>query len=218
MRSQLLGHRRSFGIAAAGALVALLSVLVLAPAFAATRPLSAGTHPVTNGVTRLTLDTTTASALTAANIKVVPVPPTKAKTVNGATVFNFPIGGGRLNLGTLKGTIRHGGGLKFVQGSTRLKLTKFWIVLNGSSTATVTARVNGHPKTRLDILSVDLTGVTPTQTGKWVDIASAPATLTADAATALNATFKTTIFTDTTQLGMVTVHVHVARGTVAGTH
>lgn len=215
--------RRPFAAVATTALVAVLSVLVVSAAGAVIPTLGPGTHPVTNGMTRLTLDPTTASVLTAANISVVPVPPTKAKTVDGATVLNFPIGGGRIDLGTLTGKIRHGGGLKFVTASTTLKLSKFWIVLNGTTTATVSARVNGDPNKRLDILSVDLTGITPTVTGKWVDIASAPATLTAGAATALNATFPQAPPTPATfwagmTLGTVKVHVHVARGTVAGAH
>jgi hypothetical protein len=222
MKKQVRIHRRPLTVVGAIALVAVLSVVVVA-AGAAIPALGPGTHPVANGMTRLTLDTATADALTAAGISVVRVPPTKARTVDGATVLNFPIGGGRLNLGTLTGTIRHGGGLKFVMGSARIKFTKFHIKLDGSATATVTARVNGHPKDRRDILTVDLTGITPTVTGKWVIIDGAPATLTANAATALNAIFPPTApnpdtFTAGMSLGSVTVHVHVARGTVGGKH
>lgn len=215
MRTYAGVRRPSLGLQLAFALVALLLVVAVAPA-------SAATHPVTNGTTWLTTDATTTAALGTAGIALEPVPPTKSKSLDaGARLkFNFPIGGGRIELASLTGTIRHGGGLRFAQEATgaRLRLTKFWIKLNGPQDVTVTARVNG-PGTRTAVLNVDLSPATVKQTGRWVDISSAPVTLTQAAADALNATFTTTpIFTNATVLGTVVVHMHVPPGTVGGSH
>jgi hypothetical protein len=210
MRTHSVVRLSSLGLLAALGLVALLLVLAVAPAFAASRP-------VGNGMTWLTTDPGTTAALGDAGIMVKRVPPTRLKSVDeGASLkASFPVGGGRLDVVALKGTVRHGGGLRLVQPDTgaKIKLSKFWIKLDGAENATVTARVNGRPRARVTILDVDLSTATVDHTRKWVDIRGATVSLTETAADALNATFSTTpIFSEGLVLGTVDAHVHVARG------
>jgi hypothetical protein len=91
------------------ALTAVASLVFVAAATAAR---------VTGGTTTVTASTAAATLLANNHITVTPISPA---TSSGAT-FTFPIVGGRLNAKTLRGVIRHSGGLTLSNGTKSVAL------------------------------------------------------------------------------------------------
>jgi hypothetical protein len=116
----------------------------------------------------------------------------------------FPITRGRVDAGTLAGLVRHSGGLSLTKGSTRVELTRFDIVIDGSPQ--LTALVGGS---RVPILNLDVSGLTRDVDGLDVTLGNVRATLTAEAAAALNQAFSTTAFSEGLLIGVAAVRAEL---------
>lgn len=155
-----------------------------------------------SGGTDLTLNPGTAQALTDLGVAAAPIGPAEALP-SGA--IRFPITGGRASTTTFAGAIRHSGGISLTAGPTTVELTDFTI--NVDADPDLTALVGGQ---RVSILSLDLTNLEASVTGRKIKLANVSADLTAAAAGALNAAFGVSAFTEGLNLGTASVNA-VAR-------
>jgi hypothetical protein len=149
------------------------------------------------GATALALDPGTAQALTGLGIAVAPAAPASARP-DGSLAF--PITRGRVDADTLAGTIRHSGGLTFSRGATAVTVSDF--VIDTAPDPKLTAEAAGD---RLDLLALDLGGLTRELSGRTVSLGGIGATLAPPAAAALNAAFGTTAFRAGLPIGTATV-------------
>lgn len=189
--------RGSFAMRISILSVAFVAMLAIALAPAA----SAKTLKVKKtGGTTVKLDAGTAAALTSLGVTVSPIKP--AKGVSGGV--RFPVTGGKLNSKTLAGNIRHSGGLRFSNGTTNVDLTNFTI--NIDSDPDLVATVGGS---RVSILKLDLSNLKNRSKGKSIKLSGVKATLTAEAAAALNGAFGVTAFTEGLTLGTASVKTTV---------
>ncbi len=152
---------------------------------------------LSGGQTALTLDAGTAQALTGLGVSVSPAPGSTARA-DGSIVF--PISGGRLSSRTFAGEISHTGGLVLSAGATAVTLRDFRIEIDGSPS--LSADVGGQ---RVGIVDLDLADLRSSLSGRRVVLGGVRATLTQDAATALNQAFGTTALTAGLPLGVATV-------------
>ena len=114
-------RRMSFAAALAAALtVGLSSVAVAAPSKAVR---------VTGGQTQLTLSAAAVQALSTYHITPAPLAPA---TASGATL-SFPVSGGRLNLATVHGVIRHRGGFSLSNGKRTVAIRELTILASGKT-------------------------------------------------------------------------------------
>ncbi len=148
------------------------------------------------GSTALQLDPGAASALESLGVTAGVVDPATAESDG----LNFPITGGKVNAESFAGSIRHSGGISLTAGSTTVELTRFTI--NVDSDPDLTALVGGQ---RVSILSLDLSALDASVSGRRITLAGVKANLTAAAATALNQAFGVTAFTEGLTLGTATV-------------
>ena len=146
-------------------------------------------------VTTLVLDPNTAGVLTENKVEVAPVDPA-APEGDG---IGFPITGGTVESESLAGTIEHSGGLSFTAGGTNLEVTDFVV---DTEAGTLTATAGGA---EIPLLSLDLSGLGRTMEGGAIVASGIKAALTAEAATALNDTFKVKLFEEGLPIGDVTV-------------
>jgi hypothetical protein len=168
-----------------------------------------GTHLFARGIVlgtarvhaTLAVDPGAASALASQGIVSGLIAPASA---NSDGSLAFPITRGRVDAATFAGLIRHSGGLSLTKGSTRVELTRFDIGIDGSPQ--LTALVGGS---RVPILNLDLSGLTQAVDGLDVTLGNVRATLTAQAAAALNQAFGTTAFSDGLLLGVATVRTEL---------
>ena len=158
------------------------------------------TVSVVGGNTKLFVDEGTGVALGSLGIAVEPV---DSASVSRGDGFRFPITGGEVNAKTLVGQIRHSGGLAFVRGSTRVELTDFYI--NIDAQPDLTAVVGGS---RVSILSFDVSDLERKDRGNIVRLSGIKASLTADAAAALNAAFSTSAFQEGLLIGTARVKAY----------
>ena len=178
-------------------LIAVIFAMILgiaAPAFAAEK---AKTVHLDGGHTALTLDEGTAGVLADNGVSVKPIDGAKAK---GRT-FTFPITGGRVDSETLAGTIEHSGGIRFSAGDTKLSVEDFVI---DTEDGVLTARVSGT-ETRIPLLELDLSDASIDRDHGRVVVSNVRATLTGDAAAALNKTFDTKLFSKGLKIGVAKV-------------
>jgi hypothetical protein len=114
--------------------------------------------------------------------------------------FTFPVTGGWLNAATLHGTIWHQGGILFVDPSTgkQIEVSDFVISVHQG---VLTAEVNGNPKVRVPLLSLSLAHASIHAGWHYVQISGIVLKLTSAAASALDATFSTSLFTPGLELG-----------------
>jgi|tagenome__1003787_1003787.scaffolds.fasta_scaffold20687478_2 hypothetical protein len=178
----------------------LVALLALAPAAVAAKKKTVKLAP--KGATTLALSDGAAAALQSLNISAAPLKPARA----GAKGIAFPITAGRLDAKTYAGKIKHSGGLSLTRGATRVDLRNFTINVDGAPD--LTARVGDA---RVSVLDLDLTDAKIAASGRKVTIAGVKATLTGDAADALNAAFGTTAFQKGLELGTATVSGRVAK-------
>lgn len=150
------------------------------------------------GSTDLTLDPGTAQALSDLGVAVAPVGPASV-TPQGAVAF--PITGGKVDASSFAGTIRHSGGISLSAGDVQVDLTRFRI--NIDADPDLTALVGGQ---RVSILSLDLSGLNAKVKGKKITLSGVSASLTADAAAALNGAFGVSAFTEGLTLGTAKVN------------
>ncbi len=154
-----------------------------------------------NGETTvLVLDAGTAKVLTDNKVKVAPVDPA-APDGDG---IGFPITGGTVDSESLAGTIEHSGGLRFSAGGTDLDVTDFVV---DTEAGTLTATAGGAD---VPLLALDLSGLQRTEEGGAIVASGIKATLTPEAATALNDTFKVKLFEQGLAIGDVTVRATAA--------
>lgn len=151
-----------------------------------------------SGSTTLKLDPGAAGALQSLGVSVAPVGPATA----GPDGVSFPITGvsGSVWPPTLR--IAHSGGLRLSAGATSVDLTDYTIVLG--SKPRLIATVGGA---RVAILNLSLKNARISATSRYLRVGPVRASLTADAAGALNATFGVSAFTEGLVLGDATVAV-----------
>ena len=138
---------------------------------------------VTGGTSTITPSSTAAAALAANHITVTPIAPA---TASGGT-FTFPIAGGKLDVKTLHGVIRHKGGVTLSNGTqtgTLRQLTvisnnhgaSLWALVRGRSHRVCT--VHRHHKVRCITVSVSRSERIATLSN--VKVSGGTATATAD--------------------------------------
>jgi len=197
--------RLAVAVAAAGV------SLVLAGGVASASTAGASQQCPTHSVVRLTggqTTLTTAPGIAAALLGhgIVPLatlPGTEgaAVTASGVTVrFGFPVSGGVVNLSKLTGAIDHRGGILFIDPATGKEIAVSNFVINLKQRV-LTAIVNGNPKARVPLLSLSLTGAKVVAGKHTVAVSGIVARLTKTAASALDATFGTSLFTPGLELG-----------------
>lgn len=151
---------------------------------------------------RLQLDQTPQNKLAAVGVKLTPMKP--SKTSEGKLIFPG-LGGGYLKPSTLTGPVNLGGGLSFKRGSSSLKLRRPVVNIAKRGWINVT-RSNGK--------TIKLAHIDPALLVKTIDpatrkitLTNAHLTLTLEASKLLNATFKTTRFSQNDPLGVATLIV-----------
>lgn len=176
-----------------GLLLVLIAGMMLALAPAALAQ-SEDRATVTGGKTLLKLNPDTAAALTDAGVGVSAVG--NATGSAGAGLFAFPITGGKVSTDPVGGDIAHSGGLAFSAGGERLVVRRFVIDLDeGVLFATVAG-------TTVPLLNLE--GGKADLKGPVIRLTKVRATLTPEAAGALNATFGTDLFTAGLPIGKTT--------------
>jgi hypothetical protein len=180
---------RRMAALAAGLAVALAVWILPARAEAAPAQLSSGT-------TTLAINKAVAKALNGAGVAVKPLKPAKA----GKSGIGFPVTGGSFDVETVRGTIRHSGGLRLAANGAKLDLEKFTIKVGKK--ATLSAKVGGS---RVTILNLDLSKAKLGREGLAYRIAKVKAALTGAAAKAINATLGAKVAAGGLVLGRATV-------------
>jgi hypothetical protein len=145
--------------------------------------------------TTLVLDSGTAKVLTDNEVKVAPVD----RAAPDGDGIGFPITGGTVDSESLAGTIDHSGGLRFSAGGTNLEVTDFVV---DTEAGTLTATAGGG---QVPLLSLDLAGLERSMEDGSIVASGITAALTAEAAQALNDTFKVKLFEEGLAMGDVTV-------------
>lgn len=176
-----------------------------ASAAAATRvPESAHQVWLTGGATSVTTAPGIAAALLGHGIvPLATLPGTQGAQIGASGVavrFTFPVTGGWLNAATLHGTIWHQGGILFIDPATgkQIEVSNFVISVHQG---VLTAEVNGNSKVRVPLLYLSLAHATIHAGRHYVQIDGIVLTLTGTAASALDATFGTTLFKAGLELG-----------------
>lgn len=173
---------------AASTAVAAVALAAFAPGAGAT-PIVAG-----GGATSLSLDRSTARALTSMGVRVTPLAGT---TTTRSGALTFPVTGGRIDTDTAAGTIDHRGGLRLAAGRVAVNLTGFRI---NTRTGTLSAFVNGS-RTRADVFRIDTRNVRVLRPGVNLRIAGVRVALTQAGASALNGAFSTHAFRSGLRIG-----------------
>jgi len=117
-----------------------------------------------------------------------------------AARFAFPVTGGRVTLSPLGGTVRHAGGILFlnVTNGKTIKVSRFTIDL---SHADLTGIVNGNPKARVPLFRLDLSHARLAAGQHTITASGIGLTLTRVAAAALNTALGTRLFSAGLKLG-----------------
>jgi Htaa len=190
---------------------ALALVVVFAVAAVGSASAQSSTLTLVGDKTKLVTDPATTKVLLDNDIVPQPVgptgfdvPPSSKKSVR----YSFPITGGMIDAATLAGTIDHSGGINFVntKNGSNLLLMNFRIEINADPG--LTAEVGGT-SLRVRILDLDLSKAKILAKGKTIRVKKVGATLTADAASALNATLGVTFFAEGIKLGTAQVFARV---------
>jgi hypothetical protein len=199
---------RVFKRVAAVAMVVGLSVGVagVASASAATRSPASASHQVwlTGGDTSVTTAPGIAAALLAHGIvPLATLPGTEGAQISSSGVsvrFTFPVTGGWLNAAALRGTIWHRGGILFIDPAAgkQIEVSNFVISVHQG---VLTAEVNGNPKVRVPLMWLSLAHASIHAGWHYVQISGIVLTLTKTAASALDATFGTSLFKAGLELG-----------------
>jgi Htaa len=176
-------------------------------ASAATSPAHGGPGHVVHlsgGQTSLTTAPGIAAALLGHGIvPLATLPGTEGASVGKsgvAVTFAFPVTGGSVNLKQLTGTVSHSGGILFTAPATGKQIAVSDFVINLKA-GVLTAEVNGNAKTRVPLLSLSLAHAKVAAGQHAVRISGIVASLTSAAASALDTTFGTTLFTKGLVLG-----------------
>jgi hypothetical protein len=188
-----------------------LSLMALATAAAILFAVPAASAKVrlAGGATTLKLAPATAEALGTNGVSVDPLSPAGVR--RGAAAF--PITSGSIDPRRARGRIDHAGGLALRAGGTRVALRGFRVHV-GAKRAILTARAG---RARLTVLSLSLARAKVARDGLGTTVRGVRATLSGQAAKALNAAFDTGLFARGLPIGRVTVRavpaeVQLARG------
>ncbi|HSJ74394.1 MAG TPA: hypothetical protein VK904_08765 [Miltoncostaeaceae bacterium] len=154
------------------------------------------------GATTLALDPGTAQALAGLGVTPSVIPPATA----GPAGLAFPITGGRLPTGEIGGEIPHSGGIALTAGAIRVELRNFIIDLDADRPV-LTAQV-GDTSTRVP-LALDLAAAKIGLSNGKAVITGAKVALSPEAASALNAAFRTSALTAGLALGSARVVAQV---------
>ena len=172
--------------AAAATSVALVGATV-APATAAPTQ----RHTGLTGTTAVTTAPGIATTLISKGVLPLPVLPSTGFRLgydHGLTAtYKFPITGGNPNLSGPSGDILHSGGINFVSFRAHLTISNFDIDLAAGKV--FATKVNGAAA-RVAILDLDLSGLKVSTSGNTTVLNGIKVTLDAQAATALNSTFR----------------------------
>jgi len=124
----------------------------------------------------------------------------------------FPITGGRLDASHARGEVPHSGGLSLTKGATQVVISDFIIETTSSPRLTGIVTANGTIVGRIPLFNLALPQlVLPLQLPPGPEtllIEGNRVTLTAEAATALNAAFGTTAFTPGFNIGIASVYAN----------
>jgi len=159
---------------------------------------------LTGGDTSVTTAPGIAAALLGHGIvPIATLPGTQGARIGGGGVavrFTFPVTGGWLNAAKLRGTIWHKGGILFADlpAGKQILVSDFVISVHQG---VLTAEVNGNPKVRVPLLRLSLLHAAIASGRHYVRITGIVVTLTGTAASALNATFGTSLFKPGLELG-----------------
>lgn len=185
------------GVLAAGALAAPAAQAQSAPT----------TASVASGQTMLRLDPAAASALRSLGVSVRLGGGARV----GASGLTFPVTGGTIDPRTLAGTVTHRGSITFRAGNRRLTVTSPTYRIGRTSTLTV--RVGSA---RVPLLRLGLGNARVQRDGLGVRASRVTASLTRQAASALNATFRVRAFRAGLRLGTVRTEVQPGQVVFAG--
>ena len=189
--------RLAVSAAMATAIVGTVAGVAQASPATAQRPAGASTT-LAGGTTSVTTAPGIAAALLGHGIvPLATLPGTEgASTSSGgvAVTFAFPVTGGSVNLKHLTGTVNHSGGILFVAPAAGKQIAVSNFVINLKQ-GVLTAVVNGNAKQRVPLLSLSLTSAKISTGWHSVRISGIVLRLTHTAASALDATFGTTLFT-----------------------
>jgi hypothetical protein len=162
---------------------------------------------IDGGATLLTVDPGTLEALSGAGFTVEPIEPAQvSQAASGEVTFAFPIAWGSLAASDLSGKIKHRGGLSITKGETTVGVKNFVI---DTSNGVLTAKVVGS-RDRIPLLNLDLTNLQAFVLDDSAVLRGVGATLTAEAATALNAAFETDLFEEGVTVGTADVFAILA--------
>lgn len=146
--------------------------------------------------TVLTLDEGAVAVLQKKKVQVAPVEPAAPDAPAG---IRFPITGGTVNSESLAGSIAHTGGLRFRVGGETLVVTDF---VANTETGVLTGAAGAA---RIPLLALDLTGVKKSTRGGAIVASGIAASLTPDAANAMNGILAVNFFAEGLALGELTV-------------
>jgi len=191
------------------AIVATMAGLIAGPvagtaSASASTATSSGQVWLKGGDTTVTTAPGIATALLGASIvPVATLPGTEGAEIGSGGVqvkFTFPVTGGWVNLKKLTGTISHSGGILFadVPAGKQIAVSNFVISVHQGS---LSAEVNGSARTRVPLLRLSLAHATIHAGRHSVQVSGIVLTLTSTAASALDATFGTTLFKPGLELG-----------------
>lgn len=175
-------------------------------------PLAASAAPTVNtlgGDTRVQLSADLTGALTSLGVSVKASYPARLR---GASA-TFPIPGGELDLGSLKGEVDHAGGLTLRAGATEVNLSSYTIDTTGTAPVlTGLVKLNDSVLGRLPLFDITLVGA-PVVRGRHARVGSlqldnAQLTLNGEAAEALNAVFNVSAFQAGLPVGTARVHTY----------
>jgi len=150
---------------------------------------------VTGGTTTLRLDENLRTVLDTAGVEIDPVG--GARTRDGDLVF--PIRQGELDIDTPSGRLAHQGGLRFSAAGRSLEATDLRV---DAAREVLTAKIAGR---RVPLLGLNLGTPKVPQTGDVIVLPAGAATLSGEAASALNKRLGIDVFGDDLALGEVVV-------------
>jgi len=184
----------------------LLAAVVVALAVAA--PAASAKVKLAGGSTTLKLYSSTARALEGAGVAVGPTRPARVRRGGVA----FPITGGSIDPRSARGQILHRGGLALRAHGTRVVLRNPRVHV-GRRSATLRVRVG---RAGITALRLSLRRARVTRQGLGTTVSGIRAVLTGQAARALNAAFRTSLFSRGLPIGRVTVRARPSQAELAG--
>ena len=187
--------------------------LAAALAFASGTAAAAPTVATVNGGTDVALAAEFVGALTTLGVTPSPAAPGR---ISAAGVASFPIGGGEIDADSLRGEINHNGGINLTAGDLVVSLSSFVIDTTGTAPVlTGLVKANGSVVGRITLFDLALTGAPTIGPAPGVSklqafdgrlaLAGVDATLSAEAAAALNEAFDVDAFVAGLPIGVAAV-------------